>query len=139
MLPYDLPMLEAAVDPIARLLHLLGHDTTTSADEETIDTDAPTPPGTKVFHGVSLSDLLEAGLLTGDEKLLSTISTVNATAQLQPDGRIEYGGHFYLTPSGAAIAARGSSANGWSMWAVETPNGLVRLASLRTQYLESRQ
>lgn len=131
--PYDLPMLEAAVEPLARLLRLIGHDASTPHDDE-----SPSAKRSSKHHGVTLAELIQAGLLRGDEELVSTVSTVPATAELLKDGRVKHDGKTYATPSGAAIAARGGTANGWAMWAVTTPTGRVRLATLRARYLASR-
>lgn len=127
--PYDLPMLEAAVEPLARLLHLIGHDASTPRDEE-----GPTAKRSAKHHGVTLADLIRVGQLRGDEELVSTVSTVVAVAQLRVDGSIEHDGRRYQSPSAAAAAARGGPINGWAMWAVATPTGKVRLATLRARY-----
>ena len=131
---YDLPMLEACVEPVARLLRLIGHDSSTVSEQG-----EPTVKGRKMrFHGVSIADLIAAGLMEGDQGLVSTWSTVPASARVRPDGQIEYEGVLYSSPSGAAIAARGGAANGWAMWAVATPTGKVRLSTLRAKYLEAK-
>lgn len=127
---YDIPMLESVVEPIAQLLRLVGHDVSTADDIDTMKSD-----GLKnVFHGVALKDLILAGFLNGNEELVSTMSTVPALAQIQPDGRIKFNGEFFTTPSAAAVAARGGATNGWSMWAIVTPTGQVRLSTLRANY-----
>jgi hypothetical protein len=130
---YDLPMLESSVEPVARLLRLMGHDPSTATEQEAV-----VVKGHKIFHGVTLSNLIEAGLLRGNEVLTSTWSTVTATAKLQPDGQVEYDGVKYGSLSSAAAAARGGAANGWSMWAITTLTGKVRLSTLRTRFLEAK-
>lgn len=130
---YDLPMLESAVEPISRLLRILGHD---PAPEE-----EPELGGSKRaranFRGTTVLDLIESGLLSGDELLYSTWATVPAVAQLLPTGEMVFEGKSYKSPSAAGSAARGGgAANGWSMWAVKTPTGLVRLATLRARLRE---
>ena len=127
---YDLPMLESAVEPISRLLRIIGHD---PAPEE-----EPELSGSKRaranFRGTTVLDLIESGLLSGDEMLYSTWATVPAMAQLLPTGELVFEGTTYKSPSAAGSAARGGgAANGWSMWAVKTPTGLVRLATLRAR------
>ncbi len=129
---YDLPMLESAVEPTARLLRIIGHDPSTASEQ-----DAALIKGLKnKFHGVTLVDLIKAGLLDGTDTLVSSWATVSATAQVGPDGQIDYEGVRYGSPSAAAVAARGGPANGWAMWAVATPTGKVRLSTLRARFLE---
>lgn len=132
---YDLPMLEAAVEPVARLLRVIGHDTSTAEEQGATEGKSAKP----AHHGVSMKDLLTAGLIQADAELVSTWATVPAAAHLRANGSIEYAGKTYSTPSGAAIAARGGPTNGWAMWAVKTPTGLVRLATLRTRHLDGKK
>jgi len=129
---YELPMLEAAVEPIARLMRLIGHEPVTLEDDE-----LPKVKGTKKQHGVSVLDLIQTGLLRGDEELVSLVSTYPGSARILPDGQIEYNGSTYATPSGASIALRGGACNGWWVWAVDGPNGKVRLMTLRSKYQET--
>lgn len=133
---YDLPMLESTVDPLSRLLRLIGHDTATAED---LASPATSPTRTNQKFNVSLKDLIDGGYLEGTESLVSTWATVPATAQLNPDGTVTFAGNVYDSPSGAAIAARGGSTNGWAMWAVETPTGKVRLATIRSKYLKDKE
>ena len=132
---YDLPMLESAVEPVARLLRLIGHDPSTASEQEAVAV-----KGLKnTFHGVTIADLIAGGVLAGTETLTSTWGTVPATAQLRPDGQIEFDGTLYSALSGAASAARGGgAANGWAMWAITTPTGKIRLSTLRARFLEGR-
>ena len=134
---YDLLMLEAAVEPVARLLRLIGHDPSTYSE------DAPSAASKagqkKSFHGVTVADLIRAGLLEGNEILVSTLSTVDATAKVLPNGQIEYNGVKYPSPSAASGAARGGASNGWELWAVSTPTGKVRLATIRARYQETQK
>ena len=132
---YDLPMLESTVEPISRLLKILGHDASTISESE-----AASEQGVKnKYYGVTLSDLISAGILKGDEKLISTRSTVPGLAQIHQDGQVEFQGKLFSTPSGAAIAARGGAANGWNMWAIQGSNGLIRLSTLRARYQADRK
>lgn len=133
MAPYELPMLEAAVEPIARLMRLIGHEPATPDENQ-----APKAKGTKKKHGVTVMDLINAGLLRGDEELISLVSTYPGSARILPDGQIEHNGTKYATPSGASIALRGGTCNGWWVWAVDSPNGKVRLSTLRSRFQESQ-
>lgn len=131
---HDLPMLESAIDPISRFLRLIGHD-----PSDLSEANAATPvKGTKKMLAVTLSDLIHAGFLNGSERLTSAISTISGAAQVLPDGNVEFDGHTYTSPSSAGLAARGGPVNGWELWAVETPNGKVRLATIRARFLESK-
>ena len=127
---YDLPMLEAAIAPIASLLRLIGHDPAT-AEEQGVQ---PSRHTKNIFHGVSLSDLISAGFLKGDEGLVSSWASYPVVAQLHPDGRVQYDGKMYASLSAAGATARGGSANGWDFWAVPTPTGKVRLATYRARF-----
>lgn len=53
------------------------------------------------------------------------------TARVYRSGRISFQGRLYETPSGAAVAARGKSTNGWTFWSVRKDGKLVKLADLR--------
>lgn len=130
--PYEVRWLELAIEPIARLLRLLGHDCSTESEQS----EQESAGVRNKFYGVTLATLIEAGLLEGNETLVSAFSTVPATATLCPDGSILYNGIVYGSVSAAAAEARGGSTNGWDMWAVPTPNGKVKLSIYRARYLE---
>lgn len=78
-------------------------------------------------------DLLDAGLLTAGAILINASGDVEAT--VLADGRIEFDGTAYDSPSGAGDAAHGSVANGWTYWLADTADGLRSLASLRDELL----
>jgi hypothetical protein len=83
----------------------------------------------RVHYGVTVSNLLDAGLLTAGAVLVNP--TDDAEATVLPDGRVEFDGTAYESPSAASDAAHGSSTNGWFYWLVDTATGLRRLAALR--------
>jgi hypothetical protein len=97
----------------------------------------PEPVVTERAHyGVSISDLMDAGLLEAGDILVNAGDGGDASARVLLDGHIEYDGDVYETASAAASQARGGSAvNGWEYWHADTPNGLRRLAALRDQYI----
>jgi hypothetical protein len=128
---HEVRWLENAVEPIARLLRLLGHDCAT--ESESLESDAT--GSRNRFYGVTVAKLIERGLLTGNEQLVSTFATVVASASIYPDGTISYNGISYSSPS-AAAAARGGASNGWDVWAVPTANGKVKLSTYRARFLE---
>lgn len=132
--PYDRAALEAATQPIAAVLRLLG------CSPDTFDDDANAPAEasqrTQRHYGVSLADLIRAGDLTPGEKLTSTYPSYPATATLQRDGSITYDDERHSSPSAAGCAVRGGKAtNGWSFWAVERDGSSVELATIRARYL----
>ena len=61
--------------------------------------------------------------------------TDDVEATVLPDGRIEFDGTVYDSPSAAGAAARGGSANGWTYWLADTVSGLRPLADLRGELL----
>jgi hypothetical protein len=134
--PYERAALESIVPPIRRVLRLLGYDTETPDDQVT------SRPVTKTrsnrFYGITVKQLLDAGLLTPGETLSSTNGVYPATAELCADGAVEYNGTPYPSPSKAASEAKGGlAANGWDFWAVERSTDRVSLATLRARWLDS--
>jgi hypothetical protein len=89
-------------------------------------------------YGIRVIDLIDADLLPAGTQLVSTLSTVDAVATVLPDGKIAYNDEVYDTPSAAAVAARNASANGWTFWAADTPDGRFTLAALRDLYMQQR-
>lgn len=90
----------------------------------------------KKYFGVTLNDLLEAGLLQAGEPLLLRTSTKDlTTAAVAPNGDIIWQEKAYPTPSDRAFAALmgRQSLNGWTAWFVERPDGRKSLADLRSQ------
>lgn len=94
----------------------------------------------QAFYGVSLADLISAGLLSPDEELVGSRSGHEYRATILPDGRIrtEEGVEFD-TLSGAADMLTGRSNNGWEFWRVHRATGLRELARLREEYLAQRE
>jgi hypothetical protein len=133
--PYDRQMLELVVLPVARVMRLLGHDPATADD-------SPAPAGrarrTSRFFGITLAELVEAGLLEEGSALVSANGAWPASATVVAGGSIEMDGTVYPTPSAAAAAVKDGPANGWAFWAVETAGGRTTLATLRAKLLEYR-
>lgn len=126
---YELRILETFRDPINRVLRLLGYDTSTEDDTQNA---TPARKRTARFHGIVLRQLFDAGLVGSGERLISTNGSWPASAVITSDGGIDYNGHRYDTPSGAAMAVKNGPANGWDFWAVERTDGSERLSTLRT-------
>ena len=117
---------------IQRVMRLLGHDT--SSDDDTGE-----GKRSSRYYGVKLAELLEAGSIEVDDVLVSTNGAWPATARIAPEGKIAMGGTEFENPSSAAIAVKGGPVNGWDFWARQTPTGLVRLSTLRAEYLEQSE
>jgi Restriction Enzyme Adenine Methylase Associated len=128
---YELRILETFRDPINKVLRLLGYDTSTEDDTANV---TPARRRTIRFHGIALRQIFDAGLVTTGERLISTNGSWPASAVVTNDGGIDYDGHRYDTPSGAAMAVKNGPANGWDFWAVERPDGSERLSTLRSLF-----
>ena len=90
---------------------------------------------TSKFYGVSLRDLLDAGLLEPGERLiLATGGREAATVRVTASGELSWQDRTYRSPSDRAFAALlgRQSLNGWTAWYVERPQGRRSLADLRT-------
>ena len=138
---YDRNMLEQAILPVQRTLRLIGYDVSPADDVvETplANSNTRVQPTGKKYYGVKVQQLLDAGYLTPGTKLQSTSSIWTATATVQANGSIEYNGKIYDSLSAAGGAVKNSDSTGvagWSFWAVEEPNGIVPLATIRQRYL----
>ena len=80
-------------------------------------------------HGVSLADLIRAGLLKTPARLFCTYKGHALEARLLGDGTVEFEGRKYASSSAAGEAARATvtgrkmNTNGWSFWQVEGDGG----------------
>jgi len=128
---YEMRILETFRDPITRVLRLLGYDTST---EEVVTPETPRRRNT--HHGVKLAELIEAGLVSVGDRLISANGSSPATAEVLALGEVGYDGQRFPSPSAAASAVKGGAANGWDFWAVERDGRSERLSSIRKQYLE---
>jgi len=91
------------------------------------------PSPTRTHYAVRVADLIDAGLLAPETVLINTADDVEA--RVRADGRIEFDGTAYDSPSGASDAAHGVSTNGWNYWLADTAAGLRSLAALRNDLL----
>lgn len=93
------------------------------------------------FYGVSLKDLLDAGMLVPGQALVGTRNGVTCSATVMTDGQIELeDGRREESPSTAGAAALATKAcNGWYFWQADTSRGLLRLTRIRDDYLERRR
>jgi hypothetical protein len=100
---------------------------------------APVPPdqvpvGDSSGARVSVADLLHAGLLPAGTVLAPTRDDLDAVAEVDEQGRIVFDQVTYDSPSAAAVAATGTSTNGWTFWLADTIQGQRRLESIRSEY-----
>lgn len=82
-------------------------------------------------HGVSLADLIAAGLLKPQARLFTRYRGRDFEAKLLSNGQVEFEGQRYATPSAAGEAARATitgrkmNTNGWSFWQVKDAAGQI--------------
>jgi len=112
------------------------------------DTSEETDTGQPIaFYDVSLSDLLQAGLLSPGQELLMTYKPRGAAsrqtyaATITDDGDIVVEGRSFSAPSYAALyciqksGSTRNTVNGWISWKTQDDKFL---ADIRTQFLETR-
>jgi hypothetical protein len=90
--------------------------------------------------GVTLADLIGAGLLNPPLKLFRRYKGTMLEARLVPDGKVEFQQHVYDTCSAAGEAARKSvtgkrhNTNGWTFWQYQDADGKkLQLRDARSQ------
>lgn len=92
--------------------------------EEPEDENGDSHPATE---GISLLDIIRAGLISAPVQLEKTYKGVQLAASIQPDGKVLYDGNLYGSPSVSASMARKSvigaprgrkypHTNGWRFW-----------------------
>lgn len=132
--PYDRQMLETTIDPISRVLRLIGYDPAPASD----DPDPGKRRRSPTRHSTTLAELIAAGVLADGSRIVSTYAVAPADAVVNADGTITWDKSVFSTPSAAGAAVRGGKAtNGWSFWAIETESGKVTLATLRSRFMAS--
>ncbi len=134
---FERAMLEACVLPISRILRLIGYDPATADDTGTITT-VTRPRRTSRFRGITLKQIVTAGLLNPGTPVVSTNGAWPASGVTTADGCIEVNGTAYDAPSAAAVAVKNGPANGWDFWAVNDPTGRITLATFRARYLDQQ-
>jgi RAMA domain-containing protein len=109
------------------------------------------PSGPKQSHETSIADLLKAGVIQPGCELRKSYKGAKLTARIERDGRVNFAGKLYSSPSQAAGAARVSvigmpsdgklpATNGWEFWTVVGGSGKsVRLAALRDRIDQAGQ
>lgn len=136
--PYERAALEAAVEPVAAVLRLLG------CSPDTFDEESPgqsTPPdASKTYYGMTVAELIEAGDLRAGERLSSTQLSAPGSAVVGPTGSLTVEGEVFTSPSAAGAHVRaGKATNGWSFWAAERDGTTVPLATIRARYLRRQK
>ena len=116
---------------------------------ELVSSESPMPePGkpTKPFIGVTLKDVIVAGLLKAPLKLTVHYKGHDLEADLLPDGTVTFQGKNYPSSSTAAEMARGTitgrpmHTNGWTFWKYRDEDGkLVLLDAARQEYLKRKK
>jgi hypothetical protein len=133
---HELLMLEGTIAPLTRVLRLIGYDASSPAESPAAA--APVRgvvPDKKGLKAVKLTDLIARGLLSAGTQLHSANGVWPATATVLGNGQIQIGDVVHGSLSAAAGSITQGSVNGWDFWAISTPNGDVRLATLRQQLL----
>jgi len=99
----------------------------------------------KAHIGVSLADIIEAGLLKTPLKLTRHYKGHDLKAELLPSGMVRFEGETYKSCSLAADYARGSitgrrmNTNGWVFWQYRDEDGnLVELDTARQEFLKRK-
>ena len=121
------------------VLMMLGHNPVTDdVYDEELDSTTQSDQGKR--SDVTLAQLVEAGLVTVGEELVSNMKKWPATARVGEHGKIEFNGEKYDKPSNPAQAVReGKSTNGWTFWAVQRGSEKVILNRLREQFEHSNE
>lgn len=96
---------------------------------------------TKAYIGVSLLDVLQAGMLEPPLRLFKKYKGHELEAELLADGTVTFGGTRYKSCSSAAEHARGSitgrrmNTNGWTFWQFHSPEGkAIQLNDVRQAF-----
>jgi hypothetical protein len=122
--------------------------TTPALDSSTTD-ESPAPSVTPAERLVKLSDLVLAGVVPAGSSLSKTYLTVDLTAFVREDARVEFNGATYSSLSAAGEAARifvlGNAAgttstqtDGWGFWSLVAADGSTSsLKELRRRHAEN--
>lgn len=135
--PFERAALENAIVPISRILRLIGYDPATADDTGRVST-VTKSSRTSRFYGITLKNVIDAGVLTPGTVVTSTNAAWPAAAVINADGTLTIDGTISPTPSAAANTAKGGvgTANGWEFWAVDDLTRKITLATYRARYLD---
>jgi hypothetical protein len=91
--------------------------------------------GRRTHYGVRFQDLVRAGLVSANDRLVGRRRDRVYHARVRPDGRIETAsGATATAPTKAMEDAVGVASNGWAFWQVERTG--ERLDAVRQRYLD---
>ena len=92
---------------------------------------------TRARYNVSLPQLLKAGLLSVGDELVGKRKGKAYTASVGEGGRITLptGEVFYSLSAAGGFVLQGKACNGWELWHVRRPQGLVSLKEIRNEAL----
>lgn len=95
----------------------------------------PALNGKRTRYGVRIKDLVQAGFVNTDDRLVGYRRDQPHYARIRPDGNMETASGFVATaPTKAMEAAVGVASNGWAFWQVERTG--ERLDTVRQRYLD---
>jgi RAMA domain-containing protein len=94
----------------------------------------PAMTGKRTRYGVRLKDLVQAGFVSTDDRLVGYRRDQRHYARIRPDGSIETAGGTATAPTKAMEYAVGVASNGWAFWQVERTR--ERLDAVRQRYLD---
>ena len=91
--------------------------------------------------GVTLKDLLDAGILKADDVMTISLRGRDVTATLLADGKIRYQDNDYDGPLACATAIRGQTCDSWYCWraADHSSDRTYTLGHYRAALLRQRQ
>lgn len=124
--------LESLARPVSAALRTLGYPTVTP--EQSSDVAEKASRRTNTYHGVTVAELIEAGLLADDTVLHPTTSLYEGEATVTSEGTLVVHGVEHSSPSPAASQVTGGPRNGWEFWGVASGDGTITsLKDLRTR------
>jgi Protein of unknown function DUF262/Restriction Enzyme Adenine Methylase Associated len=95
----------------------------------------PAATGKRTRYGVRIKDLVQAGFISTDDRLIGYRHNRLHCARIHPDGNIETAsGSIATAPTKAMEDAVGVASNGWAFWQVERTR--ERLDTVRQRYLD---
>ena len=99
--------------------------------------------GSKLLEntGVTLKDLIDAGILKAGDELKINLRGQEVAATLLADGKLQYGDQLYDGPLACATAVRGQTCDSWYCWrAADHPSERsYPLGHYRAMWLRQRQ
>ena len=95
----------------------------------------------RTYLNIKLSDIVSAGFIMPNSKIIHKGRDVNSVGTISQNGRIycniRGSNKSFETLSGAAEAIEGGSRNGWEWWFIQNGEKLVPLSKIRDLYLNN--